>query len=151
MLGAACAAGLVSNIVIAAVSIAHLRQMASRRPALERVTAFERLNRAVLGGHGALSSRVVSPLPQSQAALTELGLDFWARQVPAEPGEREEMTRTVGTEEIPVLVPDSEQPLCGEEEILQYLSRFDRRQDAEAHRQKAREEVPTFVEVQGAG
>jgi glutathione S-transferase len=81
--------------------------------------------------------------------LTELGLDFWARQVSADPDERSEMKRTVGTDEIPVLVPDSGGPVCGEEEILRYLSRFDPRQDADAHEEKAREEVPTFAEVQG--
>ena len=79
--------------------------------------------------------------------LTELGLDFTARQVPAEPDDREEMKRRVGTEEIPVLVPDGGEPRCGEDEILEYLDRFDERDDAEAHRGKAREEVPTFEEV----
>jgi glutathione S-transferase len=82
--------------------------------------------------------------------LTELGLDFWARQVPADPDEREEMRHAVGTDEIPVLVTDDRDAVCGEDDILQYLSRFDRRQDADAHREKAREEVPTFAEV-GAG
>jgi len=83
--------------------------------------------------------------------LTELGLDFWARQVPADPDDREEMKRNVGTEEIPVLVPDDGEPVCGEDDILEFLSRFDRRQDAEAHREKARDEVPTFAEVASAG
>jgi glutaredoxin 3 len=79
--------------------------------------------------------------------LTELGLDFWARQVPADPDEREEMQRVVGTNEIPVLLTDDGQPLCGEDEILDYLSRFDARQDVEVHREKAREEVPTFTPI----
>src|SRR5215216_2687437 len=82
--------------------------------------------------------------------LTELGLDFWARQVPADPDEREEMQRVVGTNEIPVLVGDDGEAVCGEEDILEYLSRFDARQDASAHQEKAREEVPTFAEVQAA-
>jgi glutaredoxin 3 len=80
--------------------------------------------------------------------LTELGIDFWARQVPAEPDQREEMKRTVGTDEIPVLVTDDGEPLCGEDEILEHLSRFERRPDAEVHREKAREEVRTFAELQ---
>ena len=80
--------------------------------------------------------------------LTELGLDFWARQVPAEPDEREEMKRSVGTEEIPVLVSEDGGTICGEDDILLYLSRFDARPDAEAHREKARAEVPTFAEVE---
>ena len=79
--------------------------------------------------------------------LTELGLDFTARQVAADPDNREEMNRRVGTNEIPVLVPDEGEPLCGEDDILEYLDRFDERDDAVEHREKAREEVPTFAEV----
>jgi glutathione S-transferase len=79
--------------------------------------------------------------------LTELGLDFTARQVAADPGSRGEMERRVGTNEIPVLVSESGNPVCGEDDILEYLDRFDERPDAEAHREKAREEVPTFAEV----
>jgi glutathione S-transferase len=82
--------------------------------------------------------------------LTELGLDFWARQVPAEPEEREEMKRTVGTDEIPVLVVDGGESICGEDAIFEYLSRFDPRADADAHREKAHEEVPNFAEVEAA-
>ena len=82
--------------------------------------------------------------------LTELGLDFWARQVAADPEEREEMLRTTGTNSIPVLVTDDGEALCGEEDIFQYLSRFDSRPDADAHREKAREEVPTFAEVEAS-
>lgn len=82
--------------------------------------------------------------------LTELGLDFWARQVPADPEERDEMKRAVGTNEIPVLVPDDGKPVCGEDDILEYLSRFEARADAETHREKALKEVPTFGEVKAA-
>jgi glutathione S-transferase len=82
--------------------------------------------------------------------LTELGLDFWARQVAADPGEREQMQQHVGTNEIPLLVPDDDEPVCGEDDILEYLGRFDERADADAHREKAREEVPTFAEVGSA-
>jgi glutaredoxin 2 len=57
--------------------------------------------------------------------LTEFGLDFWARQVAAEPDDREQMPQHVGTDEIPVLVPDDGAPVCGEDDILEYLSRFD--------------------------
>jgi glutaredoxin 3 len=80
--------------------------------------------------------------------LTELGLDFYARQVPADPDDRDEMRRAVGTDEIPVLVADGIEPVCGEDDILTYLSRFGGTQDAETHRAKAREEVPTFAEVE---
>jgi glutathione S-transferase len=57
------------------------------------------------------------------------------------------MKRRVGTNEIPVLVPDGGDPACGEDDILEYLDRFEERDDAQAHREKAREEVPTFAEV----
>jgi glutathione S-transferase len=82
--------------------------------------------------------------------LTELGLDFWARQVAADPESREQMRQHVGTNEIPVLVPDDGDPVCGEDEILEFLSRFDGGADAAAHREKAREEVPSFAEIGSA-
>jgi glutathione S-transferase len=76
--------------------------------------------------------------------LTELGLDFRARQVSADPDERSELERIAGTTEIPVLVPDEGDPVCGEKDILAFLKRVDERPDADAHREKSREEVPTF-------
>ncbi len=76
--------------------------------------------------------------------LTELGIDFTARQVAAEPDEREDMEALVGTKEIPVLV-DRDQTVCGEEDILRYLQRFRERPDADGHREKSREEVPEFA------
>jgi glutaredoxin len=80
--------------------------------------------------------------------LTELGLDARLRQVPAEPEERTELERIAGTNEIPVLVVEGEEPKRGEEEILAYLTRFPERADAGRHRAKAHEEVPTFEENQ---
>ena len=80
--------------------------------------------------------------------LTELGLDFTARQVPAEPTERDALVRASGTNEIPVLVGDGGEVLRGEGEILSWLDEnFDARPDAARHRANAREEVPTFEEV----
>ncbi len=79
--------------------------------------------------------------------LTELGLDFTARQVAADPDERGELEQVAGTTEIPVLVPDGGGPVCGEEEILVYLERFDERPDADRHRARARAEVPEFSEL----
>jgi glutathione S-transferase len=79
--------------------------------------------------------------------LTELGLDFTARQVAADPDERDEMLERTGTNEIPVLVTDDGDVLEGDDEILDYLDRYDERPDAAAHRAKARKEVPTFEEV----
>ena len=82
--------------------------------------------------------------------LTELGLDVTLRQVPADPDDRDELQRVAGTNEIPVLVTDDGQTLGGEDEILDYLDEeFDEREDADDHRAKAREEVPTFAEVEG--
>ena len=81
--------------------------------------------------------------------LTELGLDFLARQVPAEPEERDALERATGTNEIPVLVTGEGERLKGEEEILSFLDRFHERADADRHRAKAREEVREFAEVKG--
>lgn len=77
--------------------------------------------------------------------LTELGLAFVARQVAAEPDERDELQRIARTNEIPVLVTDDGEPVCGEDDILAYLERFDERPDADEHRAKSREEVPEFA------
>jgi glutathione S-transferase len=91
--------------------------------------------------------------PHSHAVrqrLTELGLDFVVRQVPADPEERSELERIAGTNEIPVLVADGGAVYRGDDEILDYLDEFEERPDAEAHREKAAEEVPEFAEVQQA-
>jgi glutathione S-transferase len=74
--------------------------------------------------------------------LTELGLDFVARQVAAEKDERpDEM-------EIPRLVTERREVLSGEEQILEWLDRhFDERSDASRHRAKARAEVKDFAEI----
>ena len=77
--------------------------------------------------------------------LTELGLDFTARQVAADPHERAELKGRAGTDEIPVLAPDAGEPICGEDDILAYLTRFAERPDADEHRAKSREEVPDFA------
>ena len=79
--------------------------------------------------------------------LTELGLDVTLRQVPASPDDRDAMKSATGTNAIPVLVPDDGDPRRGIEAILEYLGQFEDRDDAERHREKAREEVPTFWEV----
>jgi glutathione S-transferase len=81
--------------------------------------------------------------------LTELGLDFMARQVPAEPEERDELRDAAGTDEIPTLISEDGTALTGEDDILEHLDRrYRERPDAEQHREKAREEVPTFQELQ---
>jgi glutathione S-transferase len=82
--------------------------------------------------------------------LTELGIDITLRQVPADPEDRDELKRVADTDEIPVLVGSDGEPRCGEDEIFDYLDEFDERPDAADHREKAREEVPTFAELSGA-
>jgi glutathione S-transferase len=77
--------------------------------------------------------------------LTELGLDFTARQVPADPNRRLAMAYSTGTHEIPVLISDDGEILKGEDEIMSWLDHFHEREDAEEHREKAREEVPEFA------
>jgi glutathione S-transferase len=82
--------------------------------------------------------------------LTELGVDVTVRQVAADPEEREELKQVADTDEIPVLVTDDRQTLAGEDEILGYLNeQFAERPDADRHREKAHEEVPSFAEVGG--
>ncbi len=66
------------------------------------------------------------------------------RQVAAEPEARAELERLAGTSSIPVLVTDNGEPVCGEDDILDYLKGFEERPDADEHRAKSREEVPTF-------
>jgi len=76
--------------------------------------------------------------------LTELGVDFVARQVAAERDERPDAI------EIPRLVADDGTVLTGEEEILPWLDEhFEERGDARRHRAKARAEVKEFAELQG--
>jgi len=91
--------------------------------------------------------------PHSHAVrqrLTELGRDFVARQVAADPNGREELERVAGTNEIPVLVADDGSVYRGDDEILDYLDEFEERSDAAEHREKAAEEVPEFAEVKEA-
>ena len=77
--------------------------------------------------------------------LTELGVDFVARQVAAEKEERP------GELEIPTLVTESREELSGEDEILRWLDEhFADGPDARRHRAKARAEVKEFEEVAGA-
>jgi glutathione S-transferase len=80
--------------------------------------------------------------------LTELGVDFVARQVPAEQEDRDELEERAGTREIPTLVTEDGEVRSGTEEILPYLEdRYEPRPDAARHRARARAEVPEFDEV----
>ena len=53
--------------------------------------------------------------------LTELGLDYVARQVPADKRKRSDLVAATGTDSVPVLVTDGGTVLDGEERILAYL------------------------------
>ena len=82
--------------------------------------------------------------------LTELGCDVVLRQVPADPDDRSELEHASGATAIPVLVTDEGWPFCGADQILEDLDRYPEREDADAHRAKALEEVPEFVELRPA-
>jgi glutaredoxin 3 len=82
--------------------------------------------------------------------LTELGIDFVARQVPADPADRAGMRERTGSDEIPTLVREGGETLGGSDAILAWLNeRYDERLDARRHRAKARVDVPHFDEVAG--
>jgi glutathione S-transferase len=69
--------------------------------------------------------------------LTELGLAFSARQVPADPDARVELRAATGSSEIPVLVA-GEDVVAGAEAIVGYLDRrFIEPPDAGAQRERA--------------
>ena len=70
--------------------------------------------------------------------LTELGVSFIARQVPAEPVDREELRRKTGSEEIPTLLLEDGNTISDPDEIIEYLETSHReRADAEEHRERA--------------
>lgn len=79
--------------------------------------------------------------------LTELGVDFVAKQVPAEPDDRRELRRLSGDTAIPVLAADDGEIVKQPDEIIAWLDeRFAFRPDAEAHRRKAIEEAEELAE-----
>jgi glutathione S-transferase len=73
--------------------------------------------------------------------LTELGVSFIARQVPADPADREELRRRSGGDEIPALVTEDGTAINGDaDEIIAHLDRrYSERLDAEDHRERAEE------------
>jgi glutathione S-transferase len=76
-------------------------------------------------------------------ALTEYGLDFVAKQVPAERGEREAMRAAVGTDAIPVLVLEDGTPIPDWQDALAHLrDAYERPADADRHREKWFEDAP---------
>ena len=53
--------------------------------------------------------------------LTELGIDYVIRQVPADKRKRSDLVAETGRESVPVLVTDNGTVLDGEERIMAYL------------------------------
>jgi glutathione S-transferase len=84
--------------------------------------------------------------------LTELGLDFVARQVPVDPAEREELERTTGRRSIPTLVLDDGSVVRGTDTILALLDeRYDEPSEAARHRAKGLEEWPEWLRLASPG
>jgi glutathione S-transferase len=78
--------------------------------------------------------------------LTELGVDFVARQVAADPDDRDVLDRVSGQTSIPVLV-DGDRVVTDPDRIVAYLDeRYEFRGDAARHREKAIEEVTLLAE-----
>ena len=70
--------------------------------------------------------------------LTELEVDYIARQVPVSREERTALRASTGADSIPALVTEEGDAIVGEEAILEYLGeRFDESERAEEHRVKA--------------
>jgi uncharacterized protein len=77
------------------------------------------------------------PLSSSvREALTELGIDFVARQVEPWPQERNELRRIAGTDQIPVLKAEDGQLYRGTREIFAHLRGRESWQFGAAHRRR---------------
>lgn len=82
--------------------------------------------------------------------LTELGLDFVARQVPVDRAERDAMERATGGRSIPALVFDDGAVVAGDDAIIAALDRrFAEPAGAASHRDKAIEEWPEWLRLAG--
>ena len=82
--------------------------------------------------------------------LTELGLEYVARQVPVERAERRQLERATGCQGIPTLVFEDGAVAHGEDEILAALDlRVPEPREAVVHRAKAREEWPEWLRLEG--
>lgn len=93
------------------------------------------------GGPGLLELFQAEWCPASRRVrqrLTELRLDFVARQVPAGREERRALTAATGADTVPVLVLEDGRSLVGEDEIFGYLDEhYPEPAGADAHRVKA--------------
>jgi predicted GNAT family acetyltransferase/glutaredoxin len=71
--------------------------------------------------------------------MTELGLDFVAKQVEPEPEQRATLRRVAGTDSIPVLQTDDGRFITGTRAIFRYLEEIEPWEHADGHRQQFRE------------
>ena len=79
--------------------------------------------------------------------LTELGVDYVLRQVPADPAKRQTLEEATGATSVPVLVLDDGTPLVGEERIMAYLGEhFVEATGAWAHRARAEKARRRYLE-----
>jgi glutathione S-transferase len=79
--------------------------------------------------------------------LTELGLDYVIRQVPADPAKRQALEEATGASLVPVLVLDDGSALVGEEQILAHLGEhFVETAGAWAHRARAKKARRRYLE-----
>jgi glutathione S-transferase len=68
--------------------------------------------------------------------LTELGVDFSAKQVEPYPEQRDALRAAAGTDEIPTLVTDDGRAFSGTREIFEYLAGLPPWEHAAAHRRR---------------
>lgn len=79
--------------------------------------------------------------------LTELGIDYIARQVPVDKDDRSLLLERTATDTIPVLVTRGEKPIVGEAAILAYLEGHEPvPATARAHRLKAEKARRRYLE-----
>jgi glutathione S-transferase len=82
--------------------------------------------------------------------LTELQVDFTARQVPVDPDERDELARRTGSRSIPALVVEGG-VVTGSDEILAFLDEhFAEPPGVALHRAKMRADWPLWLRLHGA-
>ena len=78
--------------------------------------------------------------------LTELGVDYFVRQVPVEKSDRSALRHETGTEAIPALVA-ADATLIGEDAIIAYLDEHvPATPEAQAHREKAEKARRRYLE-----
>jgi glutathione S-transferase len=79
--------------------------------------------------------------------LTELGVDYVIRQVPADPAKRTALEEATGATSVPVLLLDDGTELVGEERILAYIDEhFLETTGAWAHRARAEKARRRYLE-----